>query len=288
MRGRCAAATPWRWPASPSASSSRCSPPAPRRAARAGTAASCRSASPTGWSRPRKASARYGDGSYWGDVHLVTFDRLGYDFQGVGEYVVTRDVTGGMEVQSRTAPWRNSRHVSVTKAMAMNVDGDRVAILPRPRAAPLREQIPDRGRPGRSPCPPAAGAGHPPRVPGVLDQWQPGPGQPRCGLHEPRLSWYRRTCAGPGGPPRRFRRSKDDELVTARWADAEQPPDPPGPLQRLRRIVAGPAGGEPVRLLRWRHHRDLHRPFVPRGLGQLRQPHHRARTFAEAPARRRA
>ncbi len=70
----------------------------------------------------------YGDGSYWGDVHLVTFDRLAYDFQGVGEYVVTRTVTGGFEVQSRTAPWGASRHVSVSKAVAMDVEGDRVGI----------------------------------------------------------------------------------------------------------------------------------------------------------------
>ena len=76
----------------------------------------------------RAGECPYGDGSYWGDVHLVTFDRLGYDFQGVGEYVVTRALTGDFEVQSRTAPWGASRHVSVTKATAMNVDGDRVAI----------------------------------------------------------------------------------------------------------------------------------------------------------------
>jgi hypothetical protein len=64
----------------------------------------------------------------WGDPHLITFDRLNYDFQGVGEFILVRARDDDLEVHARTAPWRNSRHVSITTAVAMNVEGNRVAV----------------------------------------------------------------------------------------------------------------------------------------------------------------
>jgi hypothetical protein len=63
-----------------------------------------------------------------GDVHLLTFDRLFYDFQAVGEFVLVQSVDDNLAIQVRTKPWGNSRVVSVTSAVAMNVVGDRVAV----------------------------------------------------------------------------------------------------------------------------------------------------------------
>ncbi|CAG0942067.1 partial Alpha-agarase, partial [Anaerolineae bacterium] len=69
-----------------------------------------------------------GGGDGWGDTHLVTFDRLAYDFQGVGEFIMSRSLDDNFEVQVRMAPWRGSRVVSIQNAVAMNVAGDRVGV----------------------------------------------------------------------------------------------------------------------------------------------------------------
>jgi RHS repeat-associated protein len=69
-----------------------------------------------------------GEGNSWGDPHLVTFDGLAYDFQAVGEFILVRSLDDNFEIQTRTAPWRNSRVVSVNTAAAMNVAGDRIGI----------------------------------------------------------------------------------------------------------------------------------------------------------------
>jgi len=69
-----------------------------------------------------------GPGDDAGDVHLVTFDHLAYDFQGVGEFVSVRSIDDNFEIQTRKRPWRTSRVVSVNSAVAMNVAGDRIGI----------------------------------------------------------------------------------------------------------------------------------------------------------------
>jgi hypothetical protein len=64
-------------------------------------------------------------GSTNGDPHLVTFDRVYYDFQAVGEFIVIESTSGDpLEVQSRQAPMGPSRTVSVNSALAFQV-GDR-------------------------------------------------------------------------------------------------------------------------------------------------------------------
>jgi len=73
-----------------------------------------------------------GSGDSWGDPHLVTFDRLAYDFQAVGEFVLVQAHDDGLNVQTRTASWRGSRVVSVNTAVAMDVAGDRVGLYVLP------------------------------------------------------------------------------------------------------------------------------------------------------------
>ena len=69
-----------------------------------------------------------GQGEGWGDPHLVTFDRLAYDFQGVGEYILSKSLIDEFEIQARMAPWGTSKVVSIQSALAMNVSGDRVGV----------------------------------------------------------------------------------------------------------------------------------------------------------------
>ena len=69
-----------------------------------------------------------GNGSSSGDPHLVTFDRLAYDFQGVGEFVLVRSIDDNLEIQTRMAPWGASRFVSINSTVAMNVAGDKVGV----------------------------------------------------------------------------------------------------------------------------------------------------------------
>ena len=57
---------------------------------------------------------------------MVTFDGKAYDLQGVGEFVAAR-ASDGHEVQIRTGPFEG-RPVSITTAVAANVEGARVSI----------------------------------------------------------------------------------------------------------------------------------------------------------------
>jgi hypothetical protein len=64
-----------------------------------------------------------------GDPHLTTFDQLSYDFQAVGEFVAVRStVRDDLEIQVRQSAMPASPDASVNSAVAMNVDGDIVAL----------------------------------------------------------------------------------------------------------------------------------------------------------------
>ncbi|WPB73848.1 peptidoglycan DD-metalloendopeptidase family protein [Archangium violaceum] len=68
-------------------------------------------------------------GSSWGDPHIVTFDGLAYDFQGVGEFVVLESTAGApLLVQARQRPLGLSRQVSINTAVAAALGADRVAL----------------------------------------------------------------------------------------------------------------------------------------------------------------
>ena len=64
----------------------------------------------------------------WGDVHLTTFDGLYYDFQGEGEFVLSRSTVAGdtFQVQARMQPWSPGASVSVNTEIAAQVGTDRV------------------------------------------------------------------------------------------------------------------------------------------------------------------
>ena len=63
-----------------------------------------------------------------GDPHLDTYDRAFYDFQAVGEFILSRTADRTFEVQARQVAFPGSRTVSVDSAFAFGVAGDRVGI----------------------------------------------------------------------------------------------------------------------------------------------------------------
>lgn len=71
-----------------------------------------------------------------GDPHLSTFDRLAYDFQGKGEFILFRTTDGASEVQVRQEPWNNSTRVTINTAVATKL-GDHTVGVYLGRAVPL-------------------------------------------------------------------------------------------------------------------------------------------------------
>ena len=67
-------------------------------------------------------------GVAWGDVHMVTFDGLAYNFQAAGEFVLAKSTVAGdsYQVQIRTAPYSQGATVSVITEIAASVGSDRV------------------------------------------------------------------------------------------------------------------------------------------------------------------
>ncbi len=67
-------------------------------------------------------------GVLWGDVHLVTWDGLAYNFQAAGEFVAAESTTAGnsYKIEVRTAPWSAGSTVSVMTEIAAEVGSARV------------------------------------------------------------------------------------------------------------------------------------------------------------------
>lgn len=62
-----------------------------------------------------------------GDPHMLTWDGVRYSFQTVGEFLLAAEGPD-MVVQARQMPFRNSRNVSMNRAVAARVGPDRVAV----------------------------------------------------------------------------------------------------------------------------------------------------------------
>jgi hypothetical protein len=65
-------------------------------------------------------------GTATGDVHMVTYDGLRYDFQAVGTFVLTRSTTPGddFQIQIQTSPYPLNHAASVTTRAAAQLGGD--------------------------------------------------------------------------------------------------------------------------------------------------------------------
>ncbi|HEX6684913.1 MAG TPA: VWD domain-containing protein [Candidatus Limnocylindrales bacterium] len=63
-----------------------------------------------------------------GDPHILTYDNRRYDFQAVGEFVLTREIGGQFQIQARQQPFPRSRLVATNTSVAMAVGRDKVEI----------------------------------------------------------------------------------------------------------------------------------------------------------------
>ena len=68
-----------------------------------------------------------------GEPHLTTVDRVGYDFQAAGEYVLLRSADGSIEIQARQVPLPGDTAVSRNTAVAIRAGDRRAAIYARER-----------------------------------------------------------------------------------------------------------------------------------------------------------
>ncbi|MFP4337262.1 MAG: nidogen-like domain-containing protein, partial [Halothece sp.] len=67
-------------------------------------------------------------GNSWGDPHLVTFDGNSYDFQAVGEFILTQSNNSDFEVQVRQEPLEDRDDVSINTAVATQLGEETVGL----------------------------------------------------------------------------------------------------------------------------------------------------------------
>lgn len=79
-----------------------------------------------------------GCGASDGDPHLQTINRVRYDLQAAGEYVLLRSPDRGVEIQVRQEPVPGRRGVAFNTAVAAKVNGHRVGIYPGSAGLELR------------------------------------------------------------------------------------------------------------------------------------------------------
>ncbi|MBP8250882.1 MAG: choice-of-anchor L domain-containing protein [Herpetosiphon sp.] len=68
----------------------------------------------------------------WGDVHYVTCDGLVYDFQEVGDFLVTQSASKEVIIQSRKEVWVSNPSVSINVAIAIKVGNDKLEFYQKP------------------------------------------------------------------------------------------------------------------------------------------------------------
>ena len=66
----------------------------------------------------------------WGDVHIITYNNLNYNFQGVGEFVLAHSTYPGdsFDIQMRLSPFRGSSTVSTISGVGLQIGADRVTL----------------------------------------------------------------------------------------------------------------------------------------------------------------
>ena len=64
----------------------------------------------------------------WGDVHIITYNGLHYDFQAAGEFTLAKSRVPGdsFDIQLRLQPWSAGASVTVITEVAASVGTDRV------------------------------------------------------------------------------------------------------------------------------------------------------------------
>lgn len=81
---------------------------------------------PTVTPTPTPATSATVGSNHHGDVHISSPDGLVYDFQEVGDYILTQSTSGDVKVHARQEAWPTNANVSVNTAVAMWVAGDTV------------------------------------------------------------------------------------------------------------------------------------------------------------------
>ncbi|MEN9848327.1 MAG: hypothetical protein RL368_1067, partial [Pseudomonadota bacterium] len=79
-----------------------------------------------------------------GDPHFYTFDRMRLDFQAVGEFIFVKSIVPNdpFEIQVRLSPFEGRTDVSIIRAVAMNVGGERVGLYPSQKPSVYVNGIP--------------------------------------------------------------------------------------------------------------------------------------------------
>ncbi|MDX2273075.1 MAG: hypothetical protein NW237_14155 [Cyanobacteriota bacterium] len=68
-------------------------------------------------------------GGSWGEPHVYTFDRLAYDFQSIGEFVLAASLYSDWQIQGRQTYWLpKTRQVAINQAMATRLGSTRLMI----------------------------------------------------------------------------------------------------------------------------------------------------------------
>lgn len=78
-----------------------------------------------------------------GDVHVLTADKVRYDFQGPGDFVIAGTADGQFQVQSRHESWVKNPAVTVSTASAVYSDGDVIEIYNADRTVLLNGAVLD-------------------------------------------------------------------------------------------------------------------------------------------------
>jgi hypothetical protein len=118
----------------------------------------CESAPPTAEPSPDDTDpceTRCGESN--GDVHIGTLGEFGYDFQGVGEFVLARSADRRFEVQTRQSPLGDSKRVSINTALAVRAGDHRLNLFIDVEGPTVRMTVDGTDTPMTSPV--AFGAG---------------------------------------------------------------------------------------------------------------------------------